>query len=230
MRANINKLYSASAKTGLILLLASLTGCGGDCTILENLVGDPGCRRLALVGNRTFVGTLAACAGTASSRKLSVNCPPSAGTQSHCDSSLNGFPVFSLLVLNNSNGSFKDSNGSVYNDCQSLISAFDNGSLQNVTGFFDSAPSVSGDNLSCTDAGGCTMTSQECYAGWDSVNSVQSGTASIPLGTKVLACTYIDTSSLGGPPPIAVGAWSASPSQFTVSGGLSFTSGWVDAN
>lgn len=205
-------------------------GCGGNgCNILQTALGDAGCRNLALSGGRTFTGTKASCAGTASSRRLTVSCPPTAGTGSQCNSALTGFPVFSLLVPNNANGSFRDDDGTLYSTCQDLLTAYNAGSLQTVTGVYASDSSTSGDTLSCTNAGGCTMTSAQCYAGWDKANSVTYGTASIPLGAKVLACTYIDTSSLGGPAPIAVRLWSALPYTITISGDLGFSTEWTDA-
>jgi hypothetical protein len=213
----------------LTALAGLLGGCGGECNVFQTAVGDAGCRKLALSGNRAFTGTKASCAGTASSRKLQVNCPPSAGTASHCTSQLNGFPVFSLLVSNNAGGAFQDNDGTVYTTCQDLLTAYNSGSLINVTGVYISDSTLAGDTVSCTDAGGCTMTSQNCYAGWDHGGGALSGTASIPLGSSVLSCTYIDTTALGGPASIAVNTWASAPPQFAVNGDLSFTSGWVDA-
>lgn len=205
----------------------SLGGCGGDCNVWQSALGDPACKKLDLSGSRAFVGTKASCAGAANSRKLSVNCPSTAGTAAHCDASLNGASVFSILVSNNASGSFLDGDGTTYTNCQDLLVGYNNGNLVNVVGVYTSDASTPNDTVSCN-SNGCTMTSANCYAGWKA--GAFSGTANIPLTADVLACTYIDTAALGSSvPPISVRTWAAAPAQFTVGGDLAFTSSWGDA-
>ncbi|MGZ3731813.1 MAG: hypothetical protein ACXVCG_21495, partial [Bdellovibrionota bacterium] len=141
----------------------------------------------------------------------------------------NGFPIFSILVPNSGGGTFQDDDGTSYATCQAILNAYNSGSLHHVLGVYVSDSTLTGDIVSCTNSGGCTMNSVQCYAGWDaSGGSLSGSTASIPLGTNALACTYIDTTSLGSAPP-AVGAWGSAPLAVTVNGDLSFTNGWVDA-
>ncbi|MGZ3700830.1 MAG: hypothetical protein ACXWSD_03550, partial [Bdellovibrionota bacterium] len=195
MRKNISNSFLLFAE--LILAAALLSGCGDNCNIVESVLGQPSCKKLRLEGTRTFVGTKASCAGSANSRKVSLSCPPSAGTASQCTQIANGFPIFSILVPNSGGGTFQDDDGTSYATCQAILNAYNSGSLHHVLGVYVSDSTLTGDIVSCTNSGGCTMNSVQCYAGWDaSGGSLSGSTASIPLGTNALACTYIDTTSL----------------------------------
>ena len=216
----------------IVLSTCLLLSCsaGDGCNASDKLFGEPSCHKLKIASSSTFVGTKAACAGALSSRTISVSCPASAGTAQQCTSGSNGLPVFSLLVSNNAAGNFTDSNGATYTNCDDILNAYRAGTLINVAGVFNSDPANPAEQVSCNNATGCSMTSITCYAGWNSNTATVNGTASLPLASQYLTCTYIDTTSLGGNiPPAAVGAWAALPKQVTIGGNLVFNAGWVDA-
>jgi hypothetical protein len=230
-RKILHNLCSPSAKKNLFVFLCFwLLGCSRNnpCSVVNTLLDEPQCHKLTLSSNLSYVGSKALCAGAANSRKVNISCPATAGSASQCTSISNGLPIFSILVSNNGNGAFVDGDGTTYANCGDLITAYNSGALQNILGVYSSDSSISSDVVSCTDTGGCSFASSYCYSAWNSSTASLSGTASIANGTNVLACTFINTASLGRLTPIAAGAWSSLP-QVSVGGDLSFSSGWVDA-
>jgi hypothetical protein len=224
--------FSPFAKFGIAGILASLSGCGGNsCGFLDRLFNEPSCHTYALNAQRNSIGGGADCTGASFSRKIRVNCPAGSGTTGQCSSALSGGTLYVVFVPNNNGGSFMDSTGTVYSDCGTLWGDFFSGSLQAVTGFFSSVGAPSGDAITCSDAGGCSLNpSQSCVQGWSPGNGL-SGTASLPNGTSLLACVYIDNSfqpnSLAPP---SIENWNTDPlTPVVISGDPTFTAGWKDA-
>jgi hypothetical protein len=223
---------SASASAACLFLLLLLSGCSANrnCGLLEGVFDEPDCNTLKLTSTTTYIGTNASCAGSPNSRKLVISCAAGSGSQNQCSSLSNGLPAFSLVVPNNNGGTFRDADGTIYSTCQDLLTAYSALQLQNIAGIYISDSSAKSTDVSCTDAGGCTLTSPSCYAGWNASANAPSGTATLPLGNQYLACTYIDTSTLGSNPPIIAAAkWASGFNAVTVGGDLTFSSGWVDA-
>jgi len=135
-------------------------------------------------------------------------------------------------------------NGPILN-CNQLwtaLSGLDGSRPTDILSFYQGNP-ASGDRVTCSDAGGCAVTSANCFSSWDSVAQAPAGkTASIANGTY-LACIFIDspyadaTPAAGAPPApgLPAGLIAASPStSFSVitltnptTTPLAFTS-WVD--
>lgn len=209
-----------------------LQGCGSSCNVLSRLANEPSCRDLKLDAKRTIKPFNAACGTVNNSRRVSINCPASAGTGAQCTSLSSGFPLYSILLRNNNGGSFKDADGTIYRNCNEVLTALGTSppSIQNLSGYYVSDNTTLADTLTCTDSGGCTLTSGNCYAAWDPVNRTTAGTAS--LSGNYLACTYIDNSAIVAPPaPAAVGLWAQPLVPVTASSPISFGLGaaWGDA-
>lgn len=214
--------------------LCCALGCGSDCNSVSRLFGEASCRTLNLDATIKPIAPLATCVGTPSSRKVAISCGAASGTKAQCTSISDGLSVYIVLVPNNTAGTFTDSTGVNYSSCGALLQDLGNSLVKNVLAFYVSDPAAAGNRLNCSDAAGCVLPlSTSCLSGWDSTLNPPgpSGTASLPNGTQVLACVYIDTSGLNPPPPaIAVGPWNNSPlTAITIGGNLNFNSGWVDA-
>ena len=190
-----------------IVSLVGATSCTLNCGFDPSHFGS--CRQLNQNVQTVQVGGFGACDGSANSRKVKISCSNNSGSQAACTSRSDGSGFFSVLVPNNANGQFIDSNYSSklgygpIRDCQSLWTALN----QNV----DHRPSdiaaiyrgdpARGDKLVCTDAGGCSAVSTDCYAAWDqNLGGAGTNTASLING-KYLACTFIDSPYLDGSGP-----------------------------
>jgi hypothetical protein len=208
-----------------------LSGCGShSCNFFSRLMNEPSCKTFTLSAQRLPNGGGADCTGAAFSRKVRMNCPTGSGTHGQCTAIQNGGTFFALLVPNNAGGAFLDSTGTLYTNCGALWGDFFSGNVQLVTGFYGSTTSP-GDVISCDNTTGCTLNpSLSCFSGWTAGVGI-TGTASLPNGTSLLACAYIDNSFQSNPPaPPAVGNWSNGPLvSLTISGDPTFTSGWGDA-
>lgn len=203
-----------------------LQDCGSSCNLFSKIANEPSCRSLRLDAKRTLKPFNAACGSVSNSRRVSVNCPATAGTGAQCTSVSSGFPLYSILLRNNNSGTFKDADGTVYTTCNDVLTALATTppTIQNLAGYYVSDNSTPADTLNCTDAGGCTLMSGNCYAAWDAVNRTTAGTAS--LSGDYLTCTYIDNSAIVAPPaPAAVGLWTQPLKSITASSPMTFGAG-----
>jgi len=215
--------------------LGLLNGCGGkQCGWMDRVFSEPSCHSLGLDAKRVAIGGSASCLGAAFSRKLSLSCPAGSGTALQCSSIADGSSAYVLLVPNNAGGSFRDTSGTLFSNCGDLWQAFYSGTLNQAQGYYATGTDAAS-RLNCSDAAGCSASlGSSCIVGWDStaVPPGPSGTASLPNGTNLMACVYIDNSAQPAPvpPPASVGAWYLDPLQaVSVSGDLVFNGGWKDA-
>jgi hypothetical protein len=217
--------------TFFFLFLLTQSGCGQNCTFINKLFNEPSCHNLNLSASKSVDHFYAPCSAATHSRKIIINCAASSGSQQQCTSSSTALPVYAVLVPNNTSGNFTDTDGTVYTNCNDLLTGLDNNLVQNVSAVYYSDNSDAADTLECTDAGGCTLTPQvNCFAGWNSTNGNPQGTASLPAGGQYLSCVYIDNyNQPDSIPPIAVGDWSSPMYSITITGDLNFNSGWGDA-
>ncbi|MBC7385529.1 MAG: hypothetical protein H7301_05100 [Cryobacterium sp.] len=209
-----------------------LSSCGTHgCGVVDRFMNEPGCRSYALDARRVPIGGSASCAGTSFSRKVRMNCTPGSGSFNQCSSALSGGILYVLLVANNAGGSFQDSTGILYATCGSLWQDFFAGSIESATAFYQSSTTIPGDTVTCDDSTGCTLNpSESCFSGW-LAGIGPSGTASLPNGTSLLACVYIDNSSQpASPAPPSLQNWNTDPLlPLSISGDPTFTTGWRDA-
>lgn len=212
----------------------TLSACGSThCNFFDQIFNEPGCHTYTLAAQRSPIGGGAQCAGASFSRKVRVNCPLNSGTTGQCSSALAGGGVLNvLLVPNNNAGTFMDTTGVVYSNCGALWGDFFSGFVQTVAGTYASSLTSPGDTLQCNDVSGCTLNpSQSCISGWVAGVGV-AGTASLPNGTSLLACVYIDNSFQPVPPaPPSIENWTTDPlTPLVIFGDPTFTTGWKDAN
>ncbi len=219
----------------LLVLLPFMGGCSGPrCSVVDKLFSEPSCHDLKLDARRVPIGGSASCLGASFSRKVSLNCPAGTGASLQCSSISDGATAYVLLVPNNSSGSFLDDSGVLYSNCGDLWQAYYAGTLQQASGIYSTGTDVPS-RLNCSDGSGCSAgLGSSCVVGWNAaaVPPGPSGTASLPNGTSLLACVYIDNSAQPAPvpAPASVGAWYLDPLQSVmVSGDLIFNSGWKDA-
>ncbi len=211
---------------GICSLAAWSCGGGKSCGVLEKVFNEPSCKSLALEGHRSFTGTYAAC-GAPGSRTAAISCPSTAGTQGQCGSGSTGMAVVSILLPNGQ---------SAYPTCNDAITAYLSNSLTAAVGVWTSTTGDGSTQVSCS-SGSCTLTTQTCYAGWDSsVPGPTAAAANLPIATTYQYCTYIDTGPLGLTPIASGGSASLSWSgglPTIVTGGVSMifdsATNWVDA-
>lgn len=226
----------------VLVLTAGLVGGVNSCSLACGPGGlksiSSSCRsisssKIAL----TRIGGTAACGAVVNSRKVQISCAPTSGSFATCTSPSSGSAYYLVLVPNNASGSFRDSDAAstLYGNCNDLWNAMATSPtpLVNVTALYFSDPTV-GDSVTCTDIGGCSVTSTNCFVGWDGVNGVATTTATgIANGTNLLACAFLGSPTAPNPPPIpGVGLIGVSGSNaffpLTVSATPIVFSTWVD--
>ena len=231
-----SRFAKARVQTGIFLTICLiLEGCGGTrCSIVDKIFSEPSCHNLALNAKRVAIGGSASCLGASFSRKVSLSCPAGSGSALQCSSLSDGATAYVLLVSNNAAGSYSDTSGAVYSNCGDLWQAFYGGTLNQAVGYYVTGTDAAS-RLNCSDSSGCTASlGASCIAGWSTstVPPGPSGTSSLPNGTSLLACVYIDNSQQAAPlpAPVSVGTWYMDfPQVLTVSGDLNFNTGWKDA-
>ena len=221
---------------GIIFISLFIGACGPCSDSFKSIFAPQQCSNpsLKFLAVRNIIPPL--CVGVLHSRKVSVACAASSGTVGACQSPATGSAYYFIFVPNNRSGTFLDSAAGVINNCEELWVAISSATPpSDIIGAYFSDPTI--DTLTCTDGGGCAGTSTNCISGWNSITTSPSGVAiSLPNATSLLACGFIDVTSLGipapGPPPV-VGSnvpSIANSTQFvsiTVTGNLNFNL-WQD--
>lgn len=220
------------------LVFLFLGACVPCDNIVKSVFSPQQCRSLDLAfqkGPHSIVA--ASCGSVTNSRKISFNCPSSAGSFGFCNAAAQGSMYYFILVPNNNAGTFVDSTAGQINSCAELWSAITSATPPTdiVGAYFTSSDPT--DTLNCN-ASGCNFASVNCVASWDAgLQAPTSNPISIVTSTKLLVCGFIDVQTNpnvapAGPPPIpgsGVISTSVSTSFFplTVNGTLNFNS-WID--
>ena len=217
------------------LALFVVAACSGKnhCNSPDQLLWGQVCRDLGFNFSKTKLGNFsAACGG--SGKKPVISCSPGSGTLGACDGNSSDSAGFYIVLLpNNNGGSYLDTNGQVYNNCNDVWTGLYLGGKapSGIVGIYLSDLSVSNQKVTCNGAG-CTASPTTCFAAWDNnSNRVLATPATIPA-SSTLACAFIDSPSGSGPPPIS-GRIATSDSNnfyiFTPGGGGTITlNSWTD--
>jgi hypothetical protein len=148
--------------------------------------------------------TTANCGGVG--KKPAISCAAGSGSGGYCDGAVSNGAAFYIMVLpNNNGGTFRDSDGTVYNTCDQVWAAYGaSAPPSNVTGIFFSDGTTADQLVSCNGTA-CTANTVSCFANWDNVALKGLSTPVVfTLGAPgYLACAYIDYAGGAGPPPVA---------------------------
>lgn len=94
-----------------------------------------------------------------------------------CSSASNGSSFYAILVPDDGAGTFKDSLIGNVPNCDSLWNYINWGlPIEDIAAVYSADPD-SNETVGCSDSGGCTFTSFNCFSGWGSANHAPTGTA-----------------------------------------------------
>lgn len=247
-RARLNKFF---VRFFCLYFIACVTSSCSDLCGLDWRGGGVGrCRVQKFSFKSTILSGFASCAGVVNSRSIQVSCSANSGSNNTCTARSNQSGYFVVVVPNNSNGAFVDTNYSIVQgngaiqDCNTLwqaLNAPNSGRPSDIVAIYHADPTL-GDWLTCN-ASGCSGTSANCFSGWDPVNEVPSGIAASVANGTYLACAFIDspwtdgTSPQGVPPTPGLPAGLVANSIAGLFGSITFSSpsatpvllnNWVD--
>jgi hypothetical protein len=183
-------------------LPAGLIATSFPNAFMSIVVKNPATRPILFDHWVDFQGGTDRCSATTNSRKLSLTCDPSSGTNSACTTRSDASGYYTVIVPNNNGGTFVDGAVGLLANCGELwtaMNAADGSRPQDITAFYHGDPAAS-DAVVCDDVSGCRATSPDCFSGWDRLAQRPGGQAASIANGSYLICAFIDSPYTDGTP------------------------------